>query len=163
MHLDPASFSMVTVNFRESDDRVNLNKQIRSPAVIARLTRIVNSLPAAKQASTSCPAATFRYQMSFTGIGSEPDITVTTRSCPADRISVGGKLQGPLWDKGAVAAEVKRLMHIRSPTDLEHRLAYPPVPPFRPSRRSARRLPPVPPVPVPARAGPGPGRSPGEG
>lgn len=52
--------------------------------------------------------------MSFTGAGSQPDITVTTRSCPVDRISVGGKLQGPLWDrKGTVAAEVKRLMHIR--------------------------------------------------
>jgi hypothetical protein len=132
MHLDPASFSMVTVNFRESDDLgLNLSKQVRSPAVIARLTRIVNSLPAAKQARTSCPAATFRYRMSFTGIGSQPDITVTTRSCPADRISVGGKLQGPLWDrKGAVAAEVKRLMHIRMSHSTLSTGSIPPIPPM---------------------------------
>jgi hypothetical protein len=52
--------------------------------------------------------------MMFTGIGSAPDTTVTTRSCPVDRISLGGKLQQPLWDRsGAVAAEVKHLMHIK--------------------------------------------------
>ena len=133
---------MVTVNFRESDDLgLDLNKQIRSPAVIARLTRIVNGLPAAKQARTSCPAATFRYRMIVHGHRVPPDITVTTRSCPADRISVGGKLQGPLWDrKGAVAAEVKRLMHIRishstsSTGSIPPIPPVPPVPPFRPSR-----------------------------
>jgi hypothetical protein len=45
-------------------------------------------------------------------IGSQPDATVTTRSCPADRISVGGEPQGRLWDRKG-AAEVKRLMHIK--------------------------------------------------
>jgi hypothetical protein len=115
VHLDAAKFSKVTVFFRESDSMgLRFRKPFRSPAVIARLTRIVNSLPAAKPASMACPAAAFTYQMLFTGIGSQPDTMVTTRSCPADRVSVGGKLQGPLWDrKGAVAAEVKRLMHIK--------------------------------------------------
>jgi hypothetical protein len=86
---------MVTVYFRESDSLgLRFHKPFRSPAVIARLTRIVNSLPAAKPASTGCPEATYTFQMMFTGIGSQPDTTVTTRSCPADRISVGGKLRG---------------------------------------------------------------------
>jgi len=114
-HLDPASFSMVTVRYKESDGvRINISKQIRSRAVIARLTGVVNGLPAAKPAGTNCPAASISYQMMFTGIGSAPDTTVTTRSCPADRISQGGKLRQPLWDKsGTVAAEVKRLMRIK--------------------------------------------------
>ncbi len=117
-HLDPASFSMVTVRYKESDGvRINISKQIRSRAVIARLTGIVNGLPAAKPAGTHCPAASISYQMMFTGIGSAPDTTVTTRSCPADRISRGGKLRQPLWDKsGTVATEVKRLMHIKRST-----------------------------------------------
>jgi hypothetical protein len=52
--------------------------------------------------------------MMFTGIGSAPDTTVTTRSCPADRFSLGGKLQQPLLDRsGAVAAQVKHLMHVK--------------------------------------------------
>jgi len=113
--LDPASFSMVTVHYKESDGvRISIAKQIRSRAVIARLASIVNGLPAAKPADANCPAASVSYQMMFTGTGSAPDTTVTTRSCPADRISRGGKLRQPLWDKsGTVAAEVKRLMHIK--------------------------------------------------
>jgi hypothetical protein len=109
---------MVTLRYKESDGvRISISKQVRSPAVIARLTRIVNSLPAAKPASTSCPAATITYQMMFTGIGSAPDTTVTTRSCPIDRFSLGGKLQQPLWDQsGAVAAELKHLMHVQHVT-----------------------------------------------
>jgi hypothetical protein len=106
---------MVTLRYKESDGvRISISKQVRSPAVIARLTRIINRLPAAKPAGTSCPAAAITYQMMFTGIGSAPDTTVTTRSCPADRISLGGKLQQPLLDRsGAVAAQVKRLMHVK--------------------------------------------------
>src|SRR5579862_2748316 len=66
-HLDPASFSMVTVRYKESDGvRINISKQIRSRAVIARLTGIVNGLPAAKPAGTNCPAASISYQMMFT-------------------------------------------------------------------------------------------------
>jgi hypothetical protein len=132
VHLDAARFSMVTVYFRESDSLgLKFHKPFRSPAVIARLTRIVNSLPAAKPASTGCPEAAITYQMMFTGIGSQPDTTVTTRSCPADRISVGGKLQGPLWDrKGAVAAEVKRLMHIKISHSTSSTETTPRVPPM---------------------------------
>jgi len=114
-HLDAAKYSMVTVRYKENDGiQIDLRKQIRSPAVIARLTRIVNGLPGAKPGSTTCPAASITYQMMFTGIGSAPDTTVTTRSCPADLFSQNGKLQQPVWDRsGAVAAQVKRLMHIR--------------------------------------------------
>jgi hypothetical protein len=114
-HLDPARFRYVTVsaNLFSSGSLRKVSKVIGSPAVIARLTRMVNSLPAATKAASSCPPVTATYRLSFTVRGFEPDTTVTANSCPTDQISVNGKVHPPLMDKsGTLAAAVRGLLNL---------------------------------------------------
>ena len=114
-HLDPARFRYVTVsaNLFSNGSLHKVSKVIGSPAVIARLTRMVNSLPAAAKAASSCPPVTATYRLSFAVRGFEPDTTVTANSCPTDQISVNGKTHPPLLDKsGALAAAIRGLLNL---------------------------------------------------
>jgi hypothetical protein len=114
-HLDPARFRYVTVsaNLFSNGSLRKVSKVIGSPAVIARLTRMVNSLPAATKAASSCPPVTATYRLSFAVRGFEPDTTVTATSCPTDQISVNGKVHPPLMDKsGTLAAAVRGLLNL---------------------------------------------------
>jgi hypothetical protein len=114
-HLDPARFRYVTVvaNLFSNGSLRKVSKVIGSPATIARLTRMINSLPAAATATTGCPPVTATYRLSFTVRGFEPDTTVTANSCPTDQISVNGKVHPPLLDKsGTLAAAVRGLLKL---------------------------------------------------
>jgi len=114
-HLDPARFRYVTVsaNLFSNGSLRKFSKVIGSPAEIARLTRMVNSLPAAAKAASSCPPVTATYRLSFAVRGFEPDTTVTANSCPVDQISVNGKVHPPLLDKtGTLAAAVRGLLNL---------------------------------------------------
>jgi hypothetical protein len=114
-HLDPARFRYVTVsaNLFSDGSLRKVSKVIGSPAVIARLTRMVNSLPAATKAASGCPPVTATYRLSFAVRGFEPDTTVTANSCPTDQISVNGKVHPPLMDKsGTLAAAVRGLLNL---------------------------------------------------
>ena len=114
-HLDPARFRYVTVtaNLYSNGNLRKVSKVIGSPAAIARLTRMINSLPAATRAAPSCPPVTATYRVSFAVRGFEPDTTVTANSCPTDQISVNGKVHPPLQDKsGALAAAVRGLLNL---------------------------------------------------
>jgi hypothetical protein len=114
-HLDPARFRYVTVtaNLFSNGSLRKVSKVIGSPAVIARLTRMVNSLPAATKAASGCPPVTATYRLSFAVRGFEPDTTVTANSCPTDQISVNGKVHLPLQDKtGTLAAAVRGLLKL---------------------------------------------------
>jgi hypothetical protein len=105
----------VSANLFSSGSLRKVSKVVSSPAVIARLARMVNSLPAATKALTSCPPVTATYQLSFTVIGFEQDTTVTANSCPVDQISVNGKTHKPLQDKtGTLAAAVRGLLNLSS-------------------------------------------------
>jgi hypothetical protein len=114
-HLDPARFSMVTVSVDLTGVEAKFHKGFRSRAVIARLTRMVNSLPEAKPASMNCPSADFTYRLSFRVKGTEPDTTVSgSDSCPTEKLSVDGKLRPPLRDRpGALDAAVRSLMKLK--------------------------------------------------
>jgi hypothetical protein len=116
-HLDPARFRTVTVvaNLFSNGTMRKYSQVFDSPAVIARLTRMVNSFPAATKALTGCPPPTATYQLSFTVIGFEQDTTVTANACPVDQISVNGKTHTPLQDRsGALAAAIRGLLHLSS-------------------------------------------------
>ena len=116
-HLDPARFRYVTVvaNLFSNGSLRKVSKVISSPAVIDRLTRMVNSLPAATKAVSGCPPVTATYRLSFTVRGFEPDTTVTANSCPIDQITVNGKTHPPLMDKsGTLAAAVRGLLNLSS-------------------------------------------------
>ncbi len=116
-HLDPARFRYVTVSasLLSNGSLHMVTKVIGSPTVIARLTRMVNSFPAATQAVSSCPPGTGYYRLSFTVRGFEPDTTVTATGCPTDQISVNGKVHPPLLDKtGTLAAAVRGLLNLPS-------------------------------------------------
>jgi hypothetical protein len=117
-HLDPARFSMVTVSVDLTGVDLKVHKGFRSRAVIDRLTRMVNSLPEAKSARTSCPSAEFTYRLSFRVKGTEPDTTVTgSDSCPTEKFSVDGKPQRPLMDRpGALDAAVRSLLKLKIST-----------------------------------------------
>lgn len=114
-HLDPARFRYVTVsaNIFSNGNLRKVSKVFGSPKVIARLTRMVNSFPAATKAATGCPPVTATYRLSFAVRGFEPDTTVTANSCPVDQISVNGKAHPPLQDKsGALAKAIRGLLNL---------------------------------------------------
>jgi hypothetical protein len=116
-HLDPARFRKVTVVANVfSNGTAHLTTRVfSSPKVIARLTRMVDSFPAATKAYTDCPPVTATYRLSFTVIGFEPDTTVTANSCPVDQISVNGKAHTPLMDRsGTLAAAIRGLLNLSS-------------------------------------------------
>jgi hypothetical protein len=103
----------VSANLFSNGSLRKVSKVIGSPAVIARLTRMVNSLPAAAKAASICPPVTATYRLSFAVRGFEPDTTVTANSCPTDQISVNGKVHPPLMDKsGTLAAAVRGLLNL---------------------------------------------------
>jgi len=116
VHLDPARFSMVTVYLHlPFDDEIKLHQQSRSPAAIARLTGMINGLPAAKQASASCSAGDFSYRMMFTTKSGGPGTTVTgSEGCPTARVSVDGKpAQLLMSPAGALNAAVRHMFRLR--------------------------------------------------
>jgi len=116
-HLNPARYRAVTVvaNLFSNGSLRKFSRVYGSPKVIAQLTRVVNSLPAATKKITSCPPVTATYRVSFTVIGFESDTTVTANSCPVDQIVVNGKTHPPLLDKtDALASAVRGLLNLSS-------------------------------------------------
>ena len=115
VHLDPARFSKVTVYLHlPFDDEIKVHQQYRSPAAIARLTGMINGLPAAKQAKASCSAGDFSYRMMFTTKNGGPATTVTgSEGCPTARISVDGKpAQLLMSPAGTLSAAVRHMFRL---------------------------------------------------
>ena len=100
-HLDPASFGKVTVSAAVLNPKRHIvHRALTSPAVIARLARILNALPAAPAVSFGCPAIGASYRFVFAATADRArDMIVTTYGCAADRVTARGKAQPALWDR----------------------------------------------------------------
>ncbi|MGH3189545.1 MAG: hypothetical protein ACRDPY_42285 [Streptosporangiaceae bacterium] len=108
--LNAASFRSVTVTAAEAVPQPRtVTRTFTSPAVIGRLTALVNSLPATPYpdvAGMSClPVATV-YRLDFT-----PGVVIYPGGCGgSDAITVNGKQQPRLWDQGVLTAAATQLL-----------------------------------------------------
>ena len=114
--IDPAAFRQMTVSARLLSPRPRtVTRVFTSPAVVARLARILNSLPAAPQLRMSCPAAIVTYQVAFaTAAGRPPAVVAAAAGCLTDTITSGGKPQPPLLDRGRLATAARGLLGLQA-------------------------------------------------
>jgi hypothetical protein len=98
------------------------NRQIRrtftSRAIIGKLTRLLNGLPASPGGIVPCPLAFAVYTLTFEPAAGQPKVVVNTSYCLADSISVGGVSQPGLVDNGKLGTLVAKLMHVTPPTGM---------------------------------------------
>jgi hypothetical protein len=115
-HIEPADFRAVTVSatMQKSGPRtVTRTRTFTSPAVVAGLARLLNRLPATPVQVAGCPAMLDMYRVRFIAATASPaDVVAVAPGCLGDYISVGGKVQPPLWDAGRLARAVRRLLGI---------------------------------------------------
>jgi hypothetical protein len=113
-HLYPAAYRAVIISATLPDSRsrtVTRTVMITSPAIVARLARLLNRLPAAPVQMLSCPAIQDVYQVKFEASrAGPPDAVAVATGCLTDGITVGGKAQPALWDSGRLATELRRLL-----------------------------------------------------
>ncbi len=110
--LNAASFRSVTVTAAGVIPRPRtVTRMFTSPAVIARLAALVNSLPATPYpdvAAMKCLAPATVYRLAFT-----PGVVVYPGGCgDSVAITVNGKEQPRLWDQGALIAMTRQLLHL---------------------------------------------------
>lgn len=119
-HLDPSSYRSVTV----TADIARLGQPARqtagtftSAAVVRRLSRLLNSLPAAAPGEPPCPGMFDEYSVQFNPVHANGSVvSVSTFGCFGDQVTVGGSAQPVLYDpsyrSGKLEAVVRRLLRI---------------------------------------------------
>ena len=115
-HLDPAGFHALTISARLLNPMPphTVTRVVTSPAVIARLARLLNGLPAAPRPIVmGCPAIGATYRLEFAARAGRPaDVVATTDGCATDQITVNGRAQPVLLDRGnKLAAAGRTLLH----------------------------------------------------
>jgi hypothetical protein len=110
--LTATSFRSVTVTATETFPRPRtMTRTFTSPAVIARLVALVDSLPATPYpdvAAMSCAADGTVYRLGFA-----PGVVISAGGCGgSDAITVHGKEQPRLWDLGTLTAAARQLLHL---------------------------------------------------
>jgi hypothetical protein len=106
----PARFAVVTVSARlYLRDERTVTRRITAPAVIARLARMLNAMPAAPDIAMPCPAELATYRAAFAAAGgSRPALVATTGSCGDVSVVAGGRQQPALYDSGGRFAALVR-------------------------------------------------------
>ncbi len=103
-YLAPARFHAVTVaaSFLNPKPHV-VRRTFTSPAVIARLARFLNSLPATPGGLVGCPMVSSSYSLAFrSSAAARPYLTATTSACGSVGITVNGRTQPGLADPQAL-------------------------------------------------------------
>ncbi|MGO8961936.1 MAG: hypothetical protein ACLQFR_31875 [Streptosporangiaceae bacterium] len=115
-YIDPARYHVVMIAVTLSGPRLRtIRKVVTSTAVIARLAGILNRSHVDPVLTISCPLAVATYRVGFAvSRRSLPAVVVTaTRSpCEGAGVRVGGRLQPPLEDAGAVVAAVDQVLGV---------------------------------------------------
>jgi len=113
-HLRPAAYRAVTIT-RMSPAGHSVTRTFRARSAIARLARILNSLPASAGGSVSCQPVASTYRLVFRPRAGHPRFAVTAFDCyqdGTDQVTVAGRAQPALADAGnRVAAAARRLLH----------------------------------------------------
>lgn len=110
-YLRPVGYHAVTITRTTQSSGHRTTRTFRSRAVITRLARILNSLPASDGGSMSCPPQAPIVHLVFRPAAGHPRFAVTTFDCVTDSVTVGGRSQPDLSDPAnRVAAAAQRLL-----------------------------------------------------
>jgi hypothetical protein len=90
----------------------HVRRTFTSHAILGKLTRLLNGLPASPGGIFPCPLATVSYQLTFEPAPGHPKAVVNTSGCAFDTISVGGATAPSLADFGQLATLAGKIMHI---------------------------------------------------
>jgi hypothetical protein len=96
----PAGMRAVTVTATVLIPRTRtVTRTFTSPAVIGKLARLLNSLPAAPHLVMSCPGIPATYRVAFAPArGKRPVLIASTGGCLSDAVTARGKQQPTLSD-----------------------------------------------------------------
>lgn len=102
-----AAFIQGTRNVR------TVRKTFTSRAVVGKLVRLIDSLPASPGVLASCPAELVSFKVTFLPRAGQSRVVVGRSICTQDDVSVGGVAQPALSDDGTLAARAGHLLHVR--------------------------------------------------
>jgi len=107
-HLNPASFGSVTVIASTVIPRSGTVKRtFASSAVIAKITKFLNSRPTAPELAIPCPMLATTYQAAFAPkANGQSWVTVSASGCLTDQVTVHGVVQPMLWDTSGGLAKL---------------------------------------------------------
>lgn len=110
-HLRPAAYRAVTITRTPAGGGHQTVRTFRSRTAIARLARILNSLPASDGGSVSCPPPARTFRLVFRPLAGHPRFVATSFYCGTDPVTVGGRRQPDLADPhNRMAAAAQRLL-----------------------------------------------------
>ena len=111
-YIDPARYHALTITVEVWPHR--MRKVVTSPTVISRLAGALNRSPAQPVRVFSCPMIIAIYRLMFSSSLSATPVVVTATEAPCEGVgvTVGGRLQPPLQDEGAVVAMADRLLGV---------------------------------------------------
>jgi len=114
-YLDPGQYQAAEVTATIYGQRHvrKVGRTFTSAAIIDRMARLLDSLPASPGGATTCPNITVTYRLRFTPVGSAPPYVVQRDGCTSDGVTVGGQAQPALADYGKLGALLGRLLHVR--------------------------------------------------
>lgn len=91
-----------------------VRKTFTSQALIGKLTRLLDQLPASPGGVFPCPIVLVSYRLTFEAVSGHANAVVSTSGCASDTISVGGVGQPELDDNHQFATLVGKIMHVHS-------------------------------------------------
>jgi hypothetical protein len=110
-YLRPAAYRAVTISRTTQSTGHRTSKTFRSRDAIARLARILNSLPASDGGPISCSPTAPVYHLVFRPRAGHPRFAVTAIDCVTDQVVVAGRVQPELNDpRNRVEAVAQRLL-----------------------------------------------------
>lgn len=89
----------------------HVRRTFRQRAIIDKLTRVLNDLPASPGGVWSCPIVLRTYQLTFEPVKGQRRAVVQADGCPPEYgISISGRAQPPLAANGKIEAIARRLL-----------------------------------------------------
>jgi len=113
-YVDPARYHVLTMTVTVDGRKVHtIHKVVTSQADIARLAAALDRSPAEPPVTISCPAIFVTYQLALSvSRHTRPDVVIFANSisCGGTAITVNGRPQPALADRGAVAAAANQAL-----------------------------------------------------
>jgi hypothetical protein len=88
----------------------HVKRTFRQRAIIDKLARVLNSLPASSGGVWSCPLITRTYQLTFKPVKGKPGAVVQADGCAAYGISIAGHAQPALAESGKIEEIARNLL-----------------------------------------------------
>jgi hypothetical protein len=116
-YLTAASFRAVRVQAPKAYGRGPgaVTRTFAARAVIRRLVRLIDSLPASPGGVFNCPLITGIYVVTFQPRAGHALAVVSVPGCASDDVTVGGVPQPELADFGRLTSAVRALLHLGRP------------------------------------------------